>query len=93
MTERFIFGKTKFVWGPVVEVHEIGEHQIIEYREQIFKNGTGTGKYEPKKTSFHVHGRNESFDSLDMALIGAICHKHDGCNTRAPYYISKMLCI
>lgn len=93
MTEKFVLGETKFTWGPVVKLHEIGEYQIIEYHEQIFKNSCGTGKYEKEKTTFHVHGRSHSFESLDMALIGAICLKHDGSNTRAPWYISKMLCI
>ena len=91
MTEKFILGKTEFVWGPVVKVHEVGEYQIIEYRGQIFKNGSGTGKYEPEKTTFHVHGKGVSYRTLDEALIGAICLKHDGCNTRADGYIFDML--
>jgi hypothetical protein len=89
--ERFVLGKTKFPWGKVVKVHEVGEYQIIEYHGQIMKNGTGTGKYEPEKTTFHVYGESHSYDSLDKALIGAICLKHDGCNTRADYYIFNML--
>jgi len=91
MTEKFVKGKTKFVWGPVVKVHEVGEYQIIEYREAIFEDGCSTGKHEPEKTTFYVHGQSVSYESLDMALIGAVCLKYDGRNTRAPEYIFNML--
>lgn len=88
--EKFIQGKTKFDWGQVVKVHEIGEYQIIEYFAIEYKNGFGTDKFKAKP-SFHVHGKNRSYSSLDMALIGAICIKHDGMNTAAPAYIAKMV--
>lgn len=83
--------REEFVWGPVVEVYEVGEHQIVEYHPMIFEGCHGTGKYEKEKTKFHVWGRNNSYQSLDTALIGAISFKHDGINTRAPQYIALML--
>jgi hypothetical protein len=84
-----------FPWGPVVETHSIGEYFIVEYHPQIFKGCHGTRKHEETKTSFHPYinskDTNNCFVSLDMALIGCICLKHDGINTRAPDYIYLML--
>ena len=91
MSDTNKFSYNDFPWGPVVQLHEIGEYQIIEYHPEIFINSCGTGKHEQDKTQFHVQGENHSFDSLDEALIGAICLKYDGINTRAPKYISLML--
>lgn len=88
--KRFVPGD-KFTWGPVVRIHEIGEFQIIEYHPQIFENNCGTGMYEKEKVSFHVHGESVSYEILDQAIVGAICRKYDGRNTRADYYIFNMI--
>lgn len=71
-------------WGSVREVHTIGDIQIAEVkwcidgqtRYLIFIDGKDTHRAE---------------ESLDAALIYAICYKYDGYNTRAPEYIYRMI--
>jgi len=85
----------KFVWGPVVEVHEIGEYAFIEYHPQIFTNGSGTGEYDYDTTMFsaYINGGSigRSYETLDKALIGVIAYKEDGPNTRADGYFYSMI--
>ncbi len=77
--EKILFIEEEYHWGSVIKTYCIGEYQIIE----------------DDKGSFHLYidfidiGR--SYNSLDSALIGAVCYKHDGCNERASEYIFKML--
>ena len=86
--------KKEFVWGPVVQTHEIGPYKIVEYHPEIFKNCGGTGKYDTK-TKFHIYtnGRDgsESCQSLDEALAVAIAKRHDGPNSQAGYYFIRGL--
>ncbi len=87
--------KKKFVWGPIVDIHEIGDYQIIEYNPQIFNKCTGTGKYDYNRTQFHPYinynDTSHSYKTLDEALIGTIALKHDGLNSQAAYYFYKMI--
>jgi len=84
----------KFPWGPVVDVHEIAEYSIVEYRPQIYKNGTGTREYH-EYTHFHpyINGKDtcHCYESLDSALIGSVAYKHDGINSQAARYFCKMI--
>lgn len=84
-----------FPWGPIVDTHEVGNFVIAEFHPEIFKDNIGTKKYDKTTTNFHVfiNGKStsRSYSSLDMALIGAICIKHEGLNTQAPHYIAKMI--
>lgn len=78
-----------FTWGHVVTVHEIGEYQIVEYREGPTNMSKGGN------TMFHPYIDNKdtncSCDTLDEALVKAIAIKHDGHNTRADGYFMKMI--
>lgn len=69
-----------FPWGEVVKLHNIeGLPAIVEYKVgPEFENG---GRVE-----FHVTDLNCSFDSLDEALLGALCYKH-GSEEALPYVI------
>ena len=85
----------KFPWGKIIRTHEIGEYLIHEYHPNIYVNSCSIGKVDETKTSFHpfigMKDTNHSYSSLDSALIGAICLKHDGINTHAQGYIERML--
>lgn len=54
-------------WGPVVEQHRIGSFLIVEY-EDVPSGMKG-------QMSFYVENVGH-FDSLDEALLGAVCAKH-----------------
>ena len=73
----------EYTWGDAVNVHCIGEYQIIE---AIGRNG-----------EVHWHGYinyrdvNTSYSSLDSALIGCIGIKYEGGNGRAAMYFCRMV--
>lgn len=76
--------------GDVQKVHSIAEFSIVEY--------TVDRKRWPRtefETGFagYINGKSvgETWSSLDKALIGLVCRKHDGANSRAAYYIFDML--
>ena len=85
----------RFPWGPVVEVHSIGEYDVIEFHPQIFKNCCGTGKYDYDRTMFHPYREgkdtNRSYHALDQALVGTIALKYDDLNSQAASYFFKMV--
>lgn len=69
-----------FPWGEIVKLHKIdGLPAIVEYK--VGPEFENAGKIE-----FHVTGLNCSFDSLDEALLGALCGKH-GSEEALPYAI------
>ena len=85
-----------YTWGKLVEIHEIGNYLIVEYKETKLSHGDfGSrldGKYEDE-SSFHpyVNGSdtNSGFDTLDRAIIHAVA-----CNaghSRASEHIINML--
>ncbi len=78
MKERKIFGSR------IICTHEIGEYQFIE------TGGNGDGK---SPVYIYVNGHSIGYHaySIDMALIVAIAHKHDGRNSQAPYYFARMI--
>ena len=75
--------KNEFSFGEVVKIHCIGDYQIIESND------------ENKNSSFYPYINFErigiSYDSLDKALTGVICYKHDGINSQANKYLWKMI--
>jgi len=82
----------KYTWGNIVNVSEIGNYLIVEYKSIVSDNYPNAGEYEEEST-FHpyVNGRdtNCSFGSLDNALIHAV-----SCNagkSRASEFIIDML--
>ena len=72
----------EYTWGDAVNVHCIGEYQIVE----AIKNG-----------ETHYHGyinyndTNTSYSSLDSALVGCIGTKYEGGNGKAAMYFCKMI--
>ena len=59
----------KFPWGRIVEEHEIGPYKILEYTDK-----------ETGETLFH--SGNESWSTLDEALVGVIVKRNLGPNHR-----------
>lgn len=84
-----------FIWGPVLDIHTIGEYQIVEYNPPVFKNCQATGEYKLEETNYSVYKNwtslNVSEPTLDGALIIAIAQKHDGLNSKAGFYFKKMI--
>lgn len=87
-----------FPWGPVVKVHEIaGLAPIVEHYPQIFRSSCGTGDYDRTRTVFclaqqrgELGFRWEGFNSLNHALIAAVCVKESG-TTVAFKWIVKLI--
>ncbi len=77
----------KFTWGNPIQWHDYGAYNILEYQE-IF-NG------EKRGIKFHIYvdgvSTSHCAESLEEAIIVAICLKYDGINTHLPYYIYKSL--
>jgi hypothetical protein len=72
--------KARFPWGEVIKTHQIGEFTITEYKvNPVFKT--------EQEVEFSTG--SASYDTLDQAIIGAICAKYD--QPEAEYYIWKML--
>jgi hypothetical protein len=84
----------EFTWGKVVKTHQIGEYTIIEFHPKQYRRGVFKGEYA-WHTEYHPYiGKNDtnrSFESLDMALIGAIFYKREGPNAQGPDYVRRML--
>lgn len=80
--EKIEYLKAAFVWGNVINVHCIGEYQIIEaeYNGEVEYYGY-----------INYNDLHFTYKSLDAALIGIIGIKYDGRETTAPYYFAKMI--
>ena len=82
--EKLELIEKEFTWGNVFQIHCIGEYQIVEYIDK--KNN---------KTYYHVYinylDTNNSYSSLDSALIGCIGCKYEGRNGKAAMYFEKMI--
>lgn len=82
--EKIRLIKEEFVWGYIINIHCIGEYQIIEYES----------KTAPKhlwNTYINYADTNNSYTSLDSALIGCIGRKYEGANGKAAMYFEKMI--
>ena len=84
-----------FAWGKVVKVHSIGDIDIIEYFDRMRKGSTITKEIDYNTKCFHPYLKgkdtNNSYESLDQAIIGVLCTKYEGANSRADGYIFSML--
>lgn len=85
----------EFPWGEVITVHTIGNVDVLEYFDRKRDGVTITRQIDYNTKSYHAYldGKsiNQSFSTLDQAVIGALCHKYDGYNSRAAYYIFAMI--
>lgn len=74
----------EYTWGDVVNVHCIGEYQIVE----------AIGKRD-RKVQWHGYidycDTNRGYYSLDSALVGCIGIKYEGANGKAAMYFEKMV--
>ena len=81
--EKLDLIRREYHWGKVLEIHCIGEYQIVEAIKDDGK--------------IHYHGyinykdANTSYSSLDSALVGCIGRKHEGGNGKAVMYFYKMI--
>jgi hypothetical protein len=82
-----------YPWGKLVEIHEIGEYIIVEYKSNVYRNSQAVHTEHEEKSTWHPYTNAKdtscSFESLDAALVGAIARKHDGLNTKADVYFMK----
>lgn len=80
--EKIYFIENEFNWGVVIKTHCISNFQIIECIRE-------------NKESYHVYidfkDCCKSANSLDKALIIAICQKYEGCNERLSNYVCRIL--
>ena len=80
--EKLRLIEEEYSWGNVLNIHCIGEYQIVE---------------ATKENKTHWHGyidykdTNTSYDSLDSALVGCIGIKYEGSNGKAAMYFCKMV--
>ena len=59
----------KFTWGQIVDRHEIGPYEILEYVDR-------------ETSELFFHSGNESWKTLDEALVGVIVKRHLGPDHR-----------
>jgi hypothetical protein len=75
--------KEDFSWGKVTKYHTIGEYQILEYitssNEVYFK------------PYINFEEVSHSYDTLEKAITGVICYKHDGINSQANKFLWRMI--
>ena len=71
-----------FSWGAVIDIHIIGEYQIVEYE---CKDGICFHAY------INYNDTSISYNSLDEALTGTICKKFEGGNGRVNSYLWMIL--
>ena len=79
----------KFEWGKIIEIHEIGNYIIVE-----FKWGSVIANDFEKYSSFHIYVdgecQNGTTESLDHALAACIC-AGNGASITASDYFMKMI--
>ncbi len=82
--EKLELIEKEFTWGNVIKIHCIGEYQVVE-----------NVRKKENKTYYHgyinYHDTNNSYSSLDSALIGCIGYKYEGGNGKAAMYFDKMI--
>ena len=82
--------------GIVVNIHSFGQYDLVEYLPWKSKGSSISPKYghhdKPRFAGYIDSERlGESWSSFDEAMIGLVCRKHDGSNSRAAPYIFDML--
>jgi hypothetical protein len=77
-----------YTWGKVVKVHEVGEYNIVEYKD--LDNGA-TKFHGYIKRDGETQDTNQAFQTLDEALINCITVKYQGWNSQAGYYFFRSI--
>lgn len=77
----------KFTWGRVINRHEVGPYEIVEYHPHEIGSSARPRSVDTSKVHFHgyIDGNDthESWVSLDDALVGMIVRRHAGPNCHA----------
>ena len=79
----------KFSWGRVIQRHEIGLYEVIEYHPWKETSGPRTRPWpvDEEQTNFHgyIDGKDthEAWLSLDEALVGMIVTRYVGLNAHS----------
>lgn len=67
-----------FPWGEIIKLHKIdGLPVIVEYKVGPDFHDSGAIQFN----ATYKNGTSWSFDTLDEAILGALCEKHKGENT------------
>lgn len=74
--------KSKFPFGTIKQIHKISGFEIIEYH--VGSEWENFGAIE-----FSYNG--VSYDTLDQALLGAICHRYAPDDSDLFYYAAKLI--
>ncbi len=84
---------SRWPWGPIVKVHEIGPYAIVEYLLDYSSRGGSCdySKHGAKSYATYVEGKStkHTHDTLDAALAHCIAYAHDGINTQAHVYFIR----
>lgn len=72
-----------FAWGPISTIYEVGPYTIAKYTSN--KGGTFFHTWVDEEDT------QQSYESLDAALVGAIAYRHEGPNSQAAGYFMRMI--
>ena len=86
---------SRFPWGEVRQVHSIGDIEVVEFYGRQYEDGQTSPDVDRSVSLFHpyLNGEdlNQSYDTLDGAVVGAIAFKYEGSDSRAAYYFWRMV--
>lgn len=84
--DKIEYIKADFSWGRIINVHTIGEYQIIEYMPRNDKEN---------KVLFHPYIKfndtHTSYETLDKAITGVIFEKYEGHMNQLNFYVWRMI--
>ena len=84
--DKIEYIKTDFSWGEIIDIHTIGEYQIIEY---IPRND------EEHKVLFHAYIKfndaHNSYETLEKAITGVIFEKYEGHMNQLHSYVWRII--
>lgn len=83
--EKIEYIRRDFTWGRIIDIHTVGDYQIIEY----------IPKRNKEERCFHPYigfnDTNTSYETLDKALTGVIFEKYEGHMNQLNYYVWKIM--
>jgi len=80
-----------YIWGRVTNVWKIGDYGILEYIDDEGKEIESI-RYHPfivEKNGWK--DTNNSYLTMEEALVGVIAYRFDGLNSQAAGYFAKMI--
>lgn len=86
--------RTRFPWGRVLALHDVGAFTIVEYEARPADNNPDKTRY----VKFHVYvageDKHESFNTLEDALVGAVAYalnRNVNVARQAAHFATKIL--